>query len=104
MPMTAFGRGWIMVISTVLIWAFKSEADDSVKRSLTGVYYDIWNVIQLPAMRSLLVVLLTAKLAFRYTLGLTCMRRSKFCANRSAADNVTVLKLVEKVASMLLSY
>ncbi|CEO99894.1 hypothetical protein PBRA_007628 [Plasmodiophora brassicae] len=70
--------GWIMVISTVLIWAFKSEADDSVKRSLTGVYYDIWNVIQLPAMRSLLVVLLTAKLAF------------------SAADNVTVLKLVEK--------
>eukprot|EP00474_Spongospora_subterranea_P009617 CRZ10075.1 hypothetical protein [Spongospora subterranea] len=70
--------GWVMIVSTLLIWLFKTEKRSNMKQSLLGVYYDIWDVIQLPAMRSLLVILLTAKLAF------------------SGADNVTILKLVEK--------
>lgn len=71
--------GFVMVVSTLGIAVFKhEEREKEASSSVMMVYRDIWRIIQLPTMKSLMVLLLTARLGF------------------AAVDNVTMLKLNEK--------
>ncbi|XP_075977564.1 acetyl-coenzyme A transporter 1 [Anticarsia gemmatalis] len=78
--------GWIFIITTTLIAIFKHEANDSPNSSENNVkgfkdvvnaYKQLYTIIKLPAVRTLALVLFTAKLGF------------------CASDAVSGLKLME---------
>ncbi|XP_026734317.1 acetyl-coenzyme A transporter 1 [Trichoplusia ni] len=78
--------GWVFIITTTIIAVFKHEANDSVNTKENNVkgfsdvvnaYKQLYTIIKLPAVRTLALVLFTAKLGF------------------CASDAVSGLKLVE---------
>lgn len=78
--------GWVFIVTTTLIAVFKHEANDSANTKDNNVkgfsdvvtaYKQLYTIMKLPAVRTLALVLFTAKLGF------------------CAADAVSGLKLVE---------
>jgi len=71
--------GWAFLIVTVLVWFLKSEKPDDEEDELgvAETYRQLWGVLQLPAVRSLCVILFTCKMGF------------------AATDSITGLKIVE---------
>ena len=78
----SFTTGWAFVFlgTTVLIWFGKSEAPTPPAEKPEGaltVYRQMWEVLNLPAVRRLVLVMFTWKVGF------------------AAADSVAALKLME---------
>ncbi|VDI72998.1 MFS transporter, PAT family, solute carrier family 33 (acetyl-CoA transportor), member 1 [Mytilus galloprovincialis] len=72
--------GIVFFTTTTLVWIFKHESDDpdaDSEQSIIDTYKQLIRVIQLPAVISYAVIILTAKVGF------------------SAADSLTGLKLIE---------
>lgn len=62
--------GWVFIVTTTLIAFFKHEAGEVVSnranqprgvKDIVNAYQQLYNIIKLPAVRSLALVLLTAK-------------------------------------------
>jgi len=87
-----FFWGWVFVVVTVFIVLFKTEKPDPEDEELgvADTYRQLWSVLQLPAVQSLCLVMVTCKMGF------------------AAADSLTSLKIVEyglpKAASSLLGH
>lgn len=76
-----FFWGIIFFVSTTLVMVLKREADTAVHIDRQGVlvaYRQLWTIVQLPSILSLIFILLTLKMGF------------------AAADAVTGLKLIEE--------
>ncbi|XP_076388692.1 acetyl-coenzyme A transporter 1 isoform X2 [Megachile rotundata] len=74
--------GWVFVMTTTLLALFKHEEvekghEEELNTSIKHAYKLLWNIFKLPAIKTIIVFLLTAKIGF------------------SACDAVTGLKLVE---------
>lgn len=75
--------GWMFIIVTTLVALFKHEdvekmhKDGELNTDIKHAYRLLWNIVRLPAIKIIIVFLLTAKIGF------------------SASDAVTGLKLVE---------
>jgi len=70
--------GAIFIVVTVLVWAFKTEkVSDEEELSVRDTYKQLWSVLQLPAVQSLCIVLLTCKMG------------------SASADSISGLKIVE---------
>ncbi|XP_076645880.1 acetyl-coenzyme A transporter 1 [Halictus rubicundus] len=75
--------GWVFVIATTLLALFKHEGIEKVHKNeelsadIKHAYKSLWNIVKLPSIKTMIVLLLTAKIGF------------------SACDAVTGLKLVE---------
>ena len=71
--------GFVMLFTTLLLWAFKKEAPEKAGQvlAISETYNRLWSVIKLPAIKELSLILLTCKIGF------------------AAAESVAALKLVE---------
>jgi PAT family acetyl-CoA transporter-like MFS transporter 1 len=71
--------GWIMLFTTLGVWFFKEEKQNSLeeKLSIQETYQQMLSVLKLPSIQSLTILLLTSKIAF------------------AATDAIASLKLVE---------
>ncbi|XP_034832328.1 acetyl-coenzyme A transporter 1 [Maniola hyperantus] len=78
--------GWVFIVTTTIIAIFKHEANDTVRsnesqvkgmKDIVNAYKQLYTIVKLPAVRTLALVLFTAKLGF------------------CASDAVSGLKLVE---------
>ncbi|CAK1580229.1 unnamed protein product [Parnassius mnemosyne] len=78
--------GWVFIVTTTIVAVFKHEANDSANikgsqvtgiKDIVNAYKQLFTIVKLPAVRTLALVLFTAKLGF------------------CASDAVSGLKLVE---------
>jgi len=72
---------WVFMITTTVVWFLKTERPEkdigSEKIDIASSYLGLWNILQLPSIKQLIIFLLTCKIGF------------------AAADSVTGLKLLE---------
>ncbi|KAK6058963.1 hypothetical protein COOONC_03438 [Cooperia oncophora] len=82
-----FFWGWVFIISTTLVLIFKKEVDNSVNSSGNGnddeeelelgiveTYSVLWKILKLKPMMIMLFILLTGKIAFAATDGITGLK------------------------------
>ncbi|VDP08875.1 unnamed protein product [Heligmosomoides polygyrus] len=82
-----FFWGWIFIISTTLVLIFKKEVDNSLESSsssddgdkelelgIVETYGVLWKILKLKPMLFMLVILLTGKVAFAATDGITGLK------------------------------
>ncbi|KAK6733848.1 hypothetical protein RB195_017547 [Necator americanus] len=85
-----FFWGWVFIISTTLVLIFKKEVDNSLQNSsgnsednddekeldlgITETYTVLWKILKLKPMLWMLVILLTGKIAFAATDGITGLK------------------------------
>lgn len=69
--------GWVFIVTTTLVAFFKHEANDTIntrESNVKGVsdivdaYKQLYTIVKLPAVRTLALVLFTAKVMFTYIL------------------------------------
>lgn len=74
--------GWIFIASTTLVAIFKHEANDSVNKKegqvkgvsdIVNAYKQLYTIVKLPAVRTLALVLFTAKV--NWSLFLSCLSK-----------------------------
>ncbi|WKX97144.1 hypothetical protein Q1695_013086 [Nippostrongylus brasiliensis] len=83
-----FFWGWVFIISTTLVLIFKKEVDNSLESStgngendekelelgIVETYSVLWKILKLKPMMYMLVILLTGKVAFAATDGITGLK------------------------------
>ncbi|KHJ99166.1 hypothetical protein OESDEN_00852 [Oesophagostomum dentatum] len=89
-----FFWGWVFIVSTTLVLIFKKEVDNSLENSsgssdddekeldlgIAETYTVLWKILKLKPMLWMLVVLLTGKIAFAATDGITGLKLIDFAS------------------------
>ena len=96
--------GWVFVGTTLYVWIFKTEAIAEEPPALSETYGQLWSVMKLPAMRTLIVVLFTCKMPFAVTDGATTIKFVEYgLPKEQIAAFAPVLVLVGVVVPVLLN-